>query len=363
MGTTTPKELQEGHKSNIGGSNPQSHQVLEDLPPKLAVALESASFQKVGEDDVIGDLAIGLHLFQYVQSLLQVVLVNEALDEHGICNDVWDNTCLLHGLKERQGFLEASTPHEALDQERTHDSIQLFVLLQKQLADLAGHCLIVLRHASIQEGAEGDVVRLQIVLQEASHALEAAKSGPSRPETLHHRVVGDDVHQRLLHPTLPFVGFLQNFEGTLRTAAVDAGKEEEVQHQSGGLGVKLLKELFGILDVPQRHVASEMKYVVLRCNVRLAELRQQRRGAVGHIELESRIDQAGEGDLVCGNQVLKDAVGGKAQLKVTATGEELHSVLPELGRWDEAAAPHGPKHSLGHIDLVDAHGGLHERGK
>ena len=31
-------------------------------------------------------------LFQYVQSLLQVVLVNEALDEHGICNDVWDNT-------------------------------------------------------------------------------------------------------------------------------------------------------------------------------------------------------------------------------------------------------------------------------
>mmetsp|Transcript_107741 Transcript_107741/g.300260 ORF Transcript_107741/g.300260 Transcript_107741/m.300260 type:complete len:347 (+) Transcript_107741:1051-2091(+) len=179
-------------------------------------------------------------------------------------------------------------------------------------------------------------------------------------EALDRCVEGDDVDDLRLKALLQPLALLQEPQPALGLLCVRARQQQQVQHEGGDLVAELSEDGLCCIHILERHICPEVQNVVLGIDVGVPVPLQHARCPLVRSDLESCVDEAGVHDLVRGDAVSENGVRGEACAEVLPAGKHLEGRLPELQGRQLGAPPHGPQHTLHHINLPDTNGGLDE---
>mmetsp|Transcript_38039 Transcript_38039/g.80544 ORF Transcript_38039/g.80544 Transcript_38039/m.80544 type:complete len:401 (-) Transcript_38039:675-1877(-) len=366
METAATMQLEHGHQRELRWLHLRIQHLLEKFLASRVLVGMSAAFQEMGVDDVVWLVACCDHVVEEGKGAVQGVAVDHGLDEHRVRDDI--RTCtfaLLHLFAKVDGAVQAVRSNEALDEESAHDRVQgtlaVHQKVDEKVDDLVGDTNLVVRDAEVQQSAESDGIRLNTLGTHLVQTFKATLGVTVLGEAFDDGVVGDNVNDRLPH-ALGLVGVRvsQHLEGSFRLLGVHAGEQEEVQHQVGSFLAQFVEHCFSSIGVLQGLICSEEQDVILSIKFHLRILVEEGAGFIRHADLEGRIDQARQNDLVQGHLRSEDCNGVEAGGEVLTAGKHLQSGLPEFVGWDQFISLHRLKHALNDIGLSDADCRLNE---
>mmetsp|Transcript_46721 Transcript_46721/g.117657 ORF Transcript_46721/g.117657 Transcript_46721/m.117657 type:complete len:433 (+) Transcript_46721:211-1509(+) len=296
-------QLKHRDESEFRGLYAARQHVLEELLAKSVVAGVAASLEEMGQDDVVRLVTSHGHVINEAEGLVELVLINKSLDEHRIRDDVRVRAlAALHLLVQLQCLWDAVGAHEAFDEERAHHSVHWAVALHQQVDNLTCCVHVVVYDASIEESAEGDVVRLDALIHHLVQALEALGRQAAVREALDHGVVGHHVHDNYLlalpRRLFEAMRLAEEVEPTLRLPGVGASQKHQVEHQGRGLTPQPAEDRLCGVNIVERHVCAEEEHMVLGLDLYLLIAIEQSCRAVWGAHLQCCIDEAREDDLI-----------------------------------------------------------------
>mmetsp|Transcript_16790 Transcript_16790/g.48768 ORF Transcript_16790/g.48768 Transcript_16790/m.48768 type:complete len:252 (+) Transcript_16790:746-1501(+) len=228
-----------------------------------------APLEQVRDDDIVRLVAGRLHVLQQLQGPLEIMPVDQGLDQHRVRDDVRSFAVAgLHLAVQFQGLVDAVGSEQAfdegLDKGRAGGAIHALRSPRQQVHDGGGRIAArVVDDASVEEGAEGDVVGLDALRNHLLRAVRATLRKPGLGKSLDDGVVGDRVHKLGLRP-LEAMRLAQPCQPPLRLLRVNAGQQQEVEHQGRGRGPQLLEGRLRGVNIIAGHMRAEEEDVVLR---------------------------------------------------------------------------------------------------